>query len=527
MVAVLVRLKLSLLRNALRRSVWRTVGLVLGIVYATAVVILVVAGLVALRWAPVDLTADVTILAFAALTAGWLVFSLLVFGIDETLDPARFALLPLRAREMMPGLLLSGLVSSTGAATVAIALGLLASWSVGPESLIATVVVIPIGVATCFLMSRTATAALASVLTSRRFRDFAFVGLALIAMLVGVAANLLGGVVDSDLAGLRALLGDAARVAGWTPFGWAWAVPADIARGHWLVAALRLVLAVGLLAGLWQVWRHYLDRRLTEPLEPAQGGGRVRGSALVDRLYPATPAGGVAARTLRYWRRDPRYLTGIAGFLIGPVILMVAQLANPYGQPLIAAIAPALLCWLLGASLAQDLSYDGSAIWLHATTGTRGVDDRLGRVLSTVTVFGPLVVVLTVVGLALSGEWSLWLPVVTVIVTLILVSLGVGSLVGTLWQWPAPPPGSNPFQRGSSGGLPALAAFGVTSLGSLLLALPALVLAAASWWIGWLGWVGLLVGLGSGVVVLWQGIVRGGLILDRRWPEVLAAVSRR
>ena len=31
-----------------------------------------------------------------ALSAGWLLLSLLVFGIDETLDPARFALLPLR-----------------------------------------------------------------------------------------------------------------------------------------------------------------------------------------------------------------------------------------------------------------------------------------------------------------------------------------------------------------------------------------------------------------------------------------------
>ena len=65
------------------------------------------------------------------------------------------------------------------------------------------------------------------------------------------------------------------------------------------VAGLRLLLALGLLAGLWFAWGHFLECRLTEPLEAARGTGRVRGRGLVDRLYPATPAGGVAARTLR------------------------------------------------------------------------------------------------------------------------------------------------------------------------------------------------------------------------------------
>ena len=105
MVALLVRLKLTLLRNSLRRSVWRTVGLIIGIVYGLGVVAAVLAGLVALRWTSTDLTADVTVVAFSALSVGWLLMSLLVFGVDETVDPARFALLPVRARELLPGLL--------------------------------------------------------------------------------------------------------------------------------------------------------------------------------------------------------------------------------------------------------------------------------------------------------------------------------------------------------------------------------------------------------------------------------------
>lgn len=527
MVAVLVRLKLSLLRNALRRSAWRTVGLIIGLLYALGVVVVVLAGLVALRWTSVSVTADVTVLAFAALSAGWLLLSLLVFGIDETLDPARFALLPLRARELMPGLLVSGLVGSTGLATVLVALGLLASWSRGPGPLLATAVAVPIGVATCFLLSRAGTAAFAALLSSRRFRDFAFVGIAVLGMSVAVGANLLGSVVDADQAALRTVLRDAAVVAGWTPFGWIWAVPADVALGQWPVAVVRLMLAVALVAGLWLGWGHFLDRRLTEPLDAAPAVGRVRSGGLADRLFPASPAGAVAARTLRYWRRDPRYVAGIAGFLIGPVILMVAQLANPYGSPLVAVFAPTLLCWLIGASMAQDLSYDGRALWLHAISGLRGVDDRIGRVWSTLTVFVPILLTLTVAGLALTGLWGSWLPLVAVSATMTLVSLGVGAYVGTLWQWPAPPPGANPFQKGSSGGLPSLAAFGVTSLASLMLSLPTIGLVIASYWIGWLAWLGLVVGLAVGAAVLWQGVVRGGSQLDRRWPEALAALTPR
>jgi ABC-2 type transport system permease protein len=123
-VALLVRLKLTLLRNSLRRSVWRTVGLVLGAVYALGVVAAVLAGMVGLRLTSVGVTADVTVVAFSALSLGWLLLSLLVFGVDETVDPAKFALLPVRARDLLPGLLVAALVGLPGVSTVLVALGL-------------------------------------------------------------------------------------------------------------------------------------------------------------------------------------------------------------------------------------------------------------------------------------------------------------------------------------------------------------------------------------------------------------------
>ena len=525
MVAVLVRLKLSLLRNSLRRSVWQTVGLVLGLLYALFLVGLVVAGLIALRFAGTELAADVTVTTFAVLTIGWLVMSLLVFGVDETVDPARFALLPVRARELMPGLLVGGLIGSTGLATVLISLGLFATWSRGPAELCGTAVAVVLGVTTCFLLSRAGTAAFTAFLSSRRFRDLAFVLLAMFGLGIGLGANLIGGVATAGPGVLRQVLADAATVLGWSPFGWAWSIPAELARGHWLSAGLHLVLAVALVVGLWLTWEHFLSRRLTEPVERGGGGGQVRVGGLIERLYPATPAGGVAVRTLRYWRRDPRYLAGIFGYVIGPLIFSVIPIVNPdSGLPLFGLLAPVLMAWFLGLGMAQDLSYDGSAIWLHASSGISGADDRTGRVMSMLTIFGPLTLVILVLAFALSGYWSLLPAVVGVTVGLGLGGLGIGSVVGVWWQWPAPPPGSNPFTKGNSGGLPALASAGATTGLTMAIMVPTIGLVVGAWWIPWLSYLALVVGVATGFVALVIGIRRGGALLDRRWPDVLSSV---
>lgn len=528
MIGLLVRLKLTLLRNSLSRSVWRTVGLVLGGLYGLFLVALVVWGLAALRLVPDRIAADATVVGFALLTAGWLLFSVLVFGVDETVDPARFALLPVRARDLQPGLLAAGLVTTPGLATVLIALGQVVTWTRGPVVVLAALIAAALGVATCFLLARTATSALARALGSRRFRDAALVVFTALAAGGGLAGGWLGSSVEERPDQFAVLFGRLAEVAAWTPFGWAWAVPGDVARGAWGTAVVHLVLASALVAALWLAWRAFLDRRLTEPIEPAGVGGRTRASAWVDRLYPATPAGGVAARTLRYWRRDPRYLAAVAAFLVVPVVIVgTSRLPGEASVGVVSAFAPALLGLLLGVSQAADLSYDGSAIWLHVASGVSGAADRAGRVMSSMTIFGPVLAVLVVVCVAATGDWSLLVPSLAATIGVTLVGMGVGSWVGTLWQWPAPPPGSNPFGKGSAGGLPSLLSFTVASGISLLVAAPILGMVAGSFWLSWLVWPAVLLAVVGGGAVLWLGIDRGGRLLDRRWPDVMTAVSER
>lgn len=527
MVALLVRLKLSLLRNSLRRNVWRTVGLAVAVVYALGAVLGVIIAMVALRSASVALTADVTVLGLSLLTLSWLLMSLLVFGVDETVDPAKFALLPLRARELLPGLLVAGLVGVPGVATVLVGLSLVVTWARGPLLAMAALVGAALGVVSCFLVSRAATSAMASVLASRRFRDLAFIGLALIGAVFGIGGNLMGALASTDLARLRTTLATLAAIAGWSPFGWAWAVPADVARGHWAFAGLHLVAAIAWAAGLYAAWGHFLAVRLVSPTDAGGGPSQVVRRGLGDRIYPATPAGGVAARTLHYWRRDPRYLVGISSFMIAPVVIIVTQLLRPDGSPEVIMFAPALIGLLVGLSLAQDLSYDGTALWLHLSAGVRGADDRAGRVLSTLTVYAPLIVILLVVTAAVTGRWRLLPTTIGLTVALTLIGLGVASVVGALWQWSAPPPGANPFQKSNSGGLPALLSFAVTFIATLVLGLPTIALVVSSFFTAWVGFLVLPFGLACGLVALKIGIDRGGRVLDRRWPEVLQAVSEK
>jgi ABC-2 type transport system permease protein len=527
-VALLVRLKLTLFRNSLRRSLWRTVGLIIGMVYGLGLVVMAIAGLVVLRFTSASLTADVTVLTFSLLTLGWLLMSLLVFGIDETVDPSKFALLPVSARQLLPGLVLAGLISIPGVATVLISAGLVVSWARTLPLTLAAVIAVPLGIATCFLLSRTATSAFASFLASRRFRDLAVVLLALIGAGLAIGGNLLGSLAERGLFEMRTVLSNIARVAGWTPFGWAWSIPADIARGQWLVAGTHLLLASSLVLFLWLAWEHFLGARLVEPIAGGKGSTKVRkGGCLVDRLLPATAAGSIASRALHYWRRDPRYLGGLAGFLIAPIVIILSQLLNPSAGGSLAMLAPSLIAALIGMIVAQDLSYDGTAIWLHITTGVSGRDDRLGRVLAVLVVFGPLVVILIAVAATLVGRWDMLIMVSGLTAGLMLTGLGVGALIGSLWQWPAPPPGANPFQRSSSGGLPSLLSLSASTFGTLIASLPVIIPAVLWIWWPWVGYLTPPIGIAWGLLALRIGIRKGGKVLDRRWPEVMVAVSER
>lgn len=521
--------KIRMMRHGLGRSVARTIGFVLGGLWALGAAGIAALGLGGLRWTDAGLAADVTTVGFGALTIGWTLLPLLIFGIDETLDPARFALLPLRARELMPGLLAAGLAGIPGVALVLVAAAGVVTWTRDVAATVAAVLAAVIGILTCVLLARVLTSAFSRVLRSRRFRDFAAALLAVVTGSLGLGINIAVGSMSgraADSAELRRQLHTVANIAGETPFGWAWSVPGLVAGRQWGSAGRHVVLAVVLVAALGWAWERLLARNLTSPAELGGSGTRVGVAAsLVDRLYPDTPAGAVASRCLRYWRRDPRYLSSIAAAVVVPILFIGSQLVGSSGSPSVAAFAPLLIALLVAASLSQDTSYDGSALWLHLSTGVSGRADRAGRVMALFTWAVPVQVIAVPVILGATHRSPLWPIVVATTVATMCAGTGVASVVSARLVSPAPAAGGNPFAGSGGSGMGAMLALAVNGAVSAVILVPVAALSIGSIWVGWLRWLALAVGVVTGVAALVGGVQFGGRLLERRWPEVLASVS--
>ena len=153
MVAHLVRLKLTLLRNGLRRSVPQLVGMAVAALYALGVTAASVGGLVALRFVHVDVARSLVVVLGSAMTLGWLVLPVLFTGVDQTLDPRRFATFALPRRRLLLGLLAAALVGLPGVVLSVLALTTTVTWSRSPQAVAVALVAAVVAVLTCVTLS--------------------------------------------------------------------------------------------------------------------------------------------------------------------------------------------------------------------------------------------------------------------------------------------------------------------------------------------------------------------------------------
>lgn len=516
MAAHLVRLKLALLRNGLRRSVWKLIGLLLGGVYVAFLLVLAGAGLVLLgsKDDP-ELGRTVLVLAGTVLVAGWWLLPLVAFGVDSTLDPDRFRLFPVPRRSLLTGLALAGLVGLPGVATVLVSAATSLAWWRTPVAAVAALVGGALGVALCVVGSRAVTTLLAPLVTGRRFREVA-------AVLVLVPLILAGPImlgVTSGLAAVSDALPTIAEVVGWTPVGAPWAVAADVADGSWLAALGRLAVAVASLAALVVVW----DRALSAALERPEGGARVArstGLGFFGRL-PATPTGAVAARCLTYWVRDARYAAAVA---VVPVLVLLLWFLGRGSDTLLAA-GP-IVAFVMGWALSADVSYDHTAFWTHVAAPVDGRVDRTGRVVAGLLVGTVVVLAVALVALAVTSRWDTAAPVLGVSLGVLTTALGTSSVYSARVVYPVTKPGESPFTtpQGTSFAVMVSQWVGMLVLGALCLPGVALGVAAVVSGHPLPAVLATVVGPAVGVLVLVAGIRIGARLYDRRAPELLQTI---
>lgn len=521
MTRTLVQLKLRLLANQFRRSPWQVVGLVLALLYGTGITIGLVVLLVALRYAPLPVSTAVVVAGGAVAVVAFLVVPVFV-GIDDTLDPRRFALFGIDSTRLTTGLTVAALVGVPGVVLVVVSFATVVTWSCSPGAAFVALVCVPVIVMTCVLLARIGATAAGLLLSTRRTREARAAVFLIVLVLVGplllVLANL-----EFGVAALRGIAGFAAVVA-WTPLGAAWAAPASIAAGDG-GGLLQLLIALATLTVLGLAWRRLVARAVETPGRHAQPQ-TVSGIGWFGRL-PATPLGAIAARTTTYWARDVRYRASAITIPVTPIALVLVLHFAGVPTAIVALLPVPVIALFLGWSSHNDIAYDHTAVWLHIAAGVRGIDDRLGRLAPVLVVGLPVIVVGSIVSAAIADRPVLAAALIGVAGCLFLAGAGLGGITSALMPYPVPRPGASPFQQpNSTGGLSVLAQ-SVLFLLQLVASAPAIALGVlAVQGSGAFAWASLLVGLAIGVALLVVGTRIGGRAFERRGPEILAAALR-
>lgn len=503
MAALVLRLRLSLLVGAFRgepRQRTRAVAIAAG----TAIITAALCVLITRLGGSDPSTVHALIVVGGALVVAGFVLAPLVTGTEDVLDPRRFAALGPEPRALAATLAGASLIGVSVWALIAVAVAVTSVWTSLGVPLPVAAGAAALGVVTCVLGVRVAQAVDALVVRPRRFPEMSTV-LALVAGAVTIPALLFvaiqpwGGGVPPDVAEVVGILSV-------TPLGAAWAIPDATDPAGPVAVALVTVVVLG---AAWLLLVQALLRSV-DPPAPATSPGRWGWFAVTA----ATPAGAIAARSLLYWFRDPRYLANLAMVPVAAVCTALPLLAVGVTVPNAGLLAVAIAALLFGWLAHNDLAYDASALWMHVAAGVSGAADRIGRLVPLVTVAGPLLAVSIPLVVALHGSWDVLPAVIGACTSLFLCGLGLSSVTSVALPYVVASPGDGAFQQPqrSRGGMgPA-----VVLCGALILSAPTLALATDAIVHGGEVWPALWVGVGTGVGVLAAGIAVGAAVFAHR-----------
>ena len=519
-----------MLGNGLRRPPAELTAMLLTMVIGFALAACVAVAIASLRSSTPDIARVVLSMMGSAML---LAFTLLpiVFGVDDPLDPRRFRLYGVPSGRLARGIAVAALVSVPTLFVSMIGVAQVIVWSKDPGPAAMAVAAAVLTVPMCVLTARISGGLAASFLSSRRARDVAGVGLA---VLTAILAAILALMASADwqsqvLPTLRRLT----VTAVWTPLGGLWSAPGDVALGRADLAVLRVVIAVAFIGVLWVAWRAIVAMML----DSSERSGRTdsRSSLGWFGRVPATPAGVVAARSLIYWGRDARYRVSLAVLPVVPVVTVLTLMVVGVPTGIIAWLPVPVMCLFLGWLVHNDLANDSTAFWVHVSAHTRGSDDRWGRILPPLLIGIPLVLLGSLGTVMVTGNFSMLAGLIGLSACVLLTGLGVSSVTSAAFPYPTVHPGDSPFtQPQASGGSGAGGAWSqsLSLLVTMLVASPVAVMlsfAAADSRLPFArsaGTIALAGGLVLGLLVLVGGVYAGGFITGRRSPELLAFTLR-
>ncbi|MER5787838.1 transporter [Streptomyces sp. NPDC001980] len=524
--ATVVRLKLSLLRNGLRQSGGRRAAFVASAVVALLFAALQLLGLVLLRG---HAHADaVAVLGAAVLALGWAFMPLFFPGGDETLDPTRLVMLPLRPRPLVRALLAASLVGIGPVFSLVLLVGCAVSVAHGAAGYGVAVVAVALALLVCVALARTVATANVRLLSSRKGRDLAVLS----GLVIAVGAQLVNfGAQNLGSAGLGRLA-PVADVVRWLPPASAIGAVHSASEGSYGTAVLQLGVSLAALALLVGAWARTLTRLMTSPdgstlqAPDAAARGRSPGTGGLGRLLPGGRTGTVMARSLRYVWRDPKtkaaWVTSLAIGLIVPVFNALQGTGSVYFACFAAG--------MLGIQMYNQFGQDTSAFWMVATTISSPRDayaELRGRALALLVITLPYAPLVTVLTTAMLGDWPRLPEVLGLSFALLGAMLATGAWTSARFPYSIPQEGHKNVAPGQAG-LAWIAIFG-GMVSAALLCSPVIALTialnvsagGAEW-----TWLLLPVGAAYGAGITWAGLRLAAPRTAACLPEILTAVSK-
>ncbi|MFD8712947.1 transporter [Streptomyces anulatus] len=522
---IFVSLKLTLLRNGLRQSSGRRAVFVVSLVFTLLLAAAQVLGLVLLRGN--EHAGTVVVLLTGVVALGWAVLPLFFPSGDDTLDPTRLVMLPLRPEPLIRALLVSSMIGIGPLFTLCLVVGSVLALAHGAAGIVFAVLAVPLTMLLCVALSRAVTTANVRLLNSRKGRDLAVLSGLVIAVgiqFVNFGAQRLG------QAGGLSTLDPAADVVRWLPGASAVASVDAASDGSYGVAVAQLLITVAALAALMWMWQRSMVRLMTSPdgstlaaAEPArEESGRGRLSALLPEGRTAT----VMQRSLRYVARDPKtkaaWVTALAVGAIVPLLNAVQGTGSVYFACFAAG--------MLGMQMYNQFGQDTSAFWMVALTISSPRDayvELRARAFVLLLLTLPFTLIVCAVTAAVIGDWQALPGALGLSFALLGSMLATGAVASALFPYSIPQEGAFKNVVPGQGGLAWISILG-GMLAAALLAAPVIV---PTIWMHVTDrhdalWLLVPGGLAYGALVGWAGLRIAARRTAARLPEILAAVSK-
>ncbi|WP_166024979.1 MULTISPECIES: transporter [Streptomyces] len=524
----MVRLKLAIMRNGLRRSGGRRAAYIASAVMVLLLAAFLLLGLLLLRGNPH--AASVVVPLTALLALGWAVMPLFSSSGDETLDATRLVLLPLRPRPLVRALLAASLVGIGPLFTLCLLAGSAIAVARGPAAAVTGVVAVALALLTCVALARAVVTANTRLLSSRRGRDLAVVS----GLVVAIGAQAVNfGVQRLGSSGL-AQLDPFAEVLRWVPPASAIGAVASAGDGAYGTALVQLALTALALTLALRWWSATLTRLMTAPdastlqaAEPAAvRAARRPGGSGFARLLPPGRIPTVMERSLRYAWRDPKTRAALVVSLAVGLIVPLFNALQGSGSVYFACFAAGML----GSMMYNQFGQDYSGFWMVAMTISTPRDalrELWGRALALMSYAVPYSVLVCVATVAVLDDWEKLPEALGLSLSLLGAMTATGAWASVRHPYSIPPEGNRNVAPGQVGLVWMAIAGGMA--GAALLSAPVIALTvwlhvaghAAAW-----SWVLLPVGAAYGALLTVAGLRLAAPRAAARLPEILAAVSK-